>query len=108
MSAEPRIIRLEISLPLDDLDGEPITKVVEWAKEIVERVPEEYRIACVMDYDSGGYDSSASLTAVYSRPETEVERQNRERYEQANEATRTAQDLMTYNRLKKKFEGTGQ
>lgn len=107
----PRILHFNVGLDLYDLDGEPIPKVIEWAKEIVDQVPEEYRSNCFIEWEPGGYDTSGRLSASYNRPETDLERQKRERDEseaQARAQTKVYEhERALYERLKAKFEGTG-
>lgn len=110
-SQDVRMLHFDVAMDLYELDGEPITKVLEWAREIVEKVPEEHRASCLIEWEAGGgYGGDpGSLSASYKRPETDLEHQKRER--DMAEAAARAQTVVyeheraLYERLKQKFEG---
>lgn len=96
--------RIDVKASLYDLDDLPVQEVVAWAQAILDQVPVEFRQSCTLDFDPGGYDYSPSLTAYYERPETDAERQAREKETEEYAARDLAREFVQFERLKSKFE----
>jgi hypothetical protein len=104
--SERRMLTFEVEdASLWDLDGLTVDGLVEWAKKIQERVPEEYRQVARVEYDSGS--DWPTFRVFWSREETaeeEAARIQAEKDEALRAAARQeASERAAYKRLKAKY-----
>lgn len=98
-----RMRRITIESPgyFCNLDG-PVEGALEWARQIVEKVPPEYRATSHLEAEDG--ECGSYLTLWYERPETDLDRQNDEREKRESEAMQNAAEYDRFLRLKAKYE----
>lgn len=106
--AESKTITVEIEADIWDIEGpaRPLTELFEWVDAIKVKVPPSRLSAARMRLE---IDQGFSFSVWYERPETDAERQARERTDREREAQSNAiayaREKELYERLKKKFEG---
>jgi hypothetical protein len=98
---------VNVDIGLDELsnaiDKHGIKGPMVWAQSLLDAIPKEFwdqaRITMFDDRESGWY-----LDISYTRPETDLDRQNDDRRRREAEAARHAEEFAQYQRLKAKYE----
>lgn len=83
----------------------PLAEFATLINDALASVPTEYLASAVFVVDTGWGDSSSSMKGKYVRPETDEEVAKREATSRAYDAQREMNELLTFRRLKAKFEG---
>lgn len=85
-----------------EMPGDKLDEVIKWFCEKRELIPVAYRDVAEVDFSADEY--SASIRITYERPETDEEREAREKQEKYWDDRRRIDELDTLRRLKAKYE----
>lgn len=104
------IVKVELPDPLSYEDGDgdeeilvPIGKMIARLQAALDACPAEYKEQAVFRIWASGDYACAYLSAYYKRPESDGERQARERRDEERRMSSEASDRATYERLKAKY-----
>ena len=102
-------------IDVNNYGADRIVDLIAWLQGILEEIPEECRDRAFIEIDSeGGYEGEhhVEMSLCYQRDETDSEMEKRIASDAQRAETganqRLAHERATFDRLKAKFEGTGQ
>ena len=82
-----------------------LKEFIEFFGDILSKIPEECRDSAIVEFGLGYHDDSyISIEVSYTRPETDVERLEREQLENYKKEEQKRKELETLEELKRKYE----
>ena len=102
----PPMKTIDLKVSIWDLESmTTLNEVIAWAEDLRNEIPEQYRATAGFSFD--GNSEYPQIDVWYERPETEEDRHLVRKQAEEAAALRHAAEYQTYQRLRAKYEGTG-